>query len=70
MGRRGNKRLVTDLVERPGKKARGNHPELPNTTFMIVIRGVPNGNNDQSSSMQLQASYTDVKHWEELIDFI
>jgi len=29
-----------------------------------------NGNNDQTSSNQLQASYTDVRHWEELIDFI
>jgi hypothetical protein len=31
---------------------------------------VPNGNNDPTSSMQLQASYTDVKHWEEVIDII
>jgi len=69
-GRRGNKRPATDLGERAGKKARGNLPELPNTTFMVVIRRVPNGDNDQTSSMQLQASYTDVRHWEELIDFI
>jgi len=36
---------------------------------MVVIRRVPNGKNDQTSSDQLQASYTDVRHWEELIDF-
>ena len=37
---------------------------------MVVIRQVPNGNNDQTSRMQLQALYTDVRHWEEVIDFI
>jgi len=37
---------------------------------MVVIRRVPNGNNHQTSRMQLQALYTDVRHWEELIDFI
>ena len=37
---------------------------------MVVIRREPNGNNDQTSSMQLLASYSDVRHWEELIDFI
>jgi hypothetical protein len=37
---------------------------------MVVIRRVPNGNNDPTFSMQLQASYTDVRHWEELINFI
>jgi len=31
---------------------------------------VPNYNDDQTSSMELQAWYTDVRHWEELIDFI
>jgi len=69
-GRRGNKRPATDSVERASKKARGNAPELPNSTFMVVIRRVPNDNNDPTSSMQFQASYTDVRHWEELIDFI
>ena len=69
-GRRGNKRPATDFAEHAGKTARGNLPVLPNTTFMIVIRRVPNGNNDQTFSMQLQASYTDVRDWEELIDFI
>jgi len=45
-------------------------PELPNTTLTVVIRQVSNGNNDQTSSNQLQSLYTDVKNWEELIDFI
>jgi len=68
--RRGNKQLATDLGEQAGKKARGNVPELPNTTFKVVIHRVPNGHNDPTSSMQFQASYTDFRHWEELIDFI
>ena len=63
-------RPVTDLGDRVGKKARGYLPELLNTTFMVVILRMPNGKNDQTSSMKLQASYTDVRHWEELIDFI
>jgi hypothetical protein len=37
---------------------------------MVVIGRVPNSNNDQTSSMQLQASYPDIRHWEELINFI
>jgi hypothetical protein len=37
---------------------------------MGVIRRVQNGNNDPKSSMQFHTSYTDVRHWEELIDFI
>jgi hypothetical protein len=61
-GRLANLRLATYLGERPGNKARGNLPELRNTTFMIVICHMPNGNNDRTSSMQLQASYTDVRH--------
>jgi len=69
-GRRGNKRPATHLGERVGQKARGNVPELPNSTFMVVIRRVPNGNNDPTFSMQFHALYTDVRHWEELIDFI
>jgi hypothetical protein len=66
----GNKQPATDLEERAGKIASINIPVLPNTTFMVVIRRVPNGNNDPTSSMPLQASYTGVKYWEELIDFI
>jgi len=69
-GRRGHKRPAMHLGDCAGKNARGNLPELPNTTCMVVIRRVPNGNNDQTSSIQLQASYTDVRHWEELINFI
>jgi len=69
-GRQGNKQPATDLGELVGKQERGNVRGLPNTTFMVEIRRVPNGNNDPTSSMQLPALYTDVKHWEELIDFI
>jgi hypothetical protein len=69
-GRRGKKRPATNLAELAGKKARGNVPQLPHTTFIVVIRRVLNGNNDPTCSMQFQASYTDVRHWEELIDFI
>jgi hypothetical protein len=68
--RQGNKRPATDLGECTGKKARGDVPELPNTTFMVVIHRVLNSNNDPTSSMRFQASYTDVRYWEELIDFI
>jgi hypothetical protein len=69
-GRRGKKRSATELGELTGKKASGTVPELSNTTSMVVIRRVPNGNNDPTSSTQLHARYTDVRHWEELIDFI
>jgi hypothetical protein len=31
---------------------------------------VPNGNNDQPSSNQLQASYTDMSHCDTLFDFL
>jgi hypothetical protein len=68
--RQGAKRPATDLGERRGKHLKGNVPELQHTHFMVVIRQVPNRNNDRTSSMRLQASYTDVRHWEELIDFI
>jgi hypothetical protein len=66
----GNKRPAMDLAEHGGKNGKRNLPELPNTTFVVVIWWVPNSNNDQAYSMQLLASYTDVRHWEELIDFI
>jgi hypothetical protein len=69
-GRRGNKRPATDLGEPVGKKARGCLAELPNTTCMVVSRRVSNNNNVETSSMQLQASNPDVRHLEELIDFI
>jgi len=69
-GWRGTKRLLTDLGECAGKMARSNLPELPNSTFMVVIRRVSNGDDIVESSNQLQAAYTDVRHYEELIDFI
>jgi hypothetical protein len=53
-----------------GKKARSNFSELPNTMFMVVIRWVSNGKDLALAPKQLQASYTDVRHWEQLIDFI
>jgi len=56
MGRRGNMRPATDLGERTGKNPRGNIQELPYTTFMVMIRRVQNGNNEPTSSMQIQAS--------------
>jgi len=37
-GRRGNKRPAADLGESTSKTARGSVSELPNTTFMVVIR--------------------------------
>ena len=37
---------------------------------MVVTRREPNRNNDQTSSMQLQTSYADVRYWEEVIAFI
>jgi len=61
---------VTDEGERMGKKVRGNVPEFPNTTFMVVICRVLNGINDHTSSNQLEAWNTDMRHWEELLDCI
>ena len=69
-GRRGNKQLVMHLGEHAGNTARCNIPEMPNTTFRIVMLRVPICNNDQISSNPLQPSYTDVRDWEELIDFM
>jgi len=37
---------------------------------MVVICWVSNGKDMVLAPKQLQASYTDVRHWEELIDFI
>jgi len=66
----GTKQPAMDLGDHMGNQARGNIPQLPNTTFMVVIRQVPNAKNDQTSSNRLQALYTDVRHLEEMIDFI
>jgi hypothetical protein len=46
-------RSATVLGERVGKNAIGNLPELLNITFKVLIRRMPNGNNDQASSLQL-----------------
>jgi len=54
--RQWNMQLVTALGQQVAKRFRGNLPELPTTTFMVVIHWVLNGNNDQTSSMQLQVS--------------
>jgi hypothetical protein len=69
-GRRGNQRPATDLGERAGNKPTGEVAGFPNKSFMVVIRGMLNGNNDLTSSMQFKSSYRDVWHWEELIDCI
>jgi len=69
-GRRGNTRPATDLGERPSNMARSNLPDLLNSMFMVVIRWVSNGKNMVLAPKQLQASYTDARHWAELIDFI
>jgi len=69
-GTQGNKWLATDLGERTDSKAWCNLIELPNTSFMIVIRWVLNGNNGQSSSNPLQASCTGRRNWGKLIDII
>jgi hypothetical protein len=61
-GRRANKGPATELGEHSGNKAIGNLPEFPNGTFMVLIHRVSNSNNEQTSSMQLLASYTDVRH--------
>jgi len=69
-GKQGNMRPVTDFRLRRGNIARCDLPALRNTSSIVVIRWVLNGNSDQTSSMQLQALYTNLRHWEELIDFI
>jgi hypothetical protein len=68
--RRGNTCPATDLGKRASKHPRSNLPEFPNTTFKVVIRRVLNGKDMVLTPKQLQASYTDVRHWEERIDFI
>jgi len=63
-------RLAMDSGKRAGKKARSNLPELPKTTFTVMISSVLYGKDMVPAPIQLQASYTDVRHWEELVDFI
>jgi len=69
-GRCGNRRPATDLGEHEGKKERFNLPELTNTTFTVMIHWVSNGKDMGLALNQLQASCTDVRHWEELVNFI
>jgi len=69
-GMQGNKQPVADFAVRASQKARNNLPELPNTTFMVVICWVSNGKDVVLASNQLHALYTDVRHWEELVDFM
>jgi len=59
-----------DLGECARNKARSNLPELPNTMFTVMIHWVSNGKDMVLAPKQLQASYTDVRHWEEMVDFI
>ena len=68
--RQGNTRLAMDLGEHASKKATSKVPVLPNTTSMVVICWVSNANDIVRSPNQLQASYTDVRHCEELTDFV
>jgi hypothetical protein len=69
-GRRGKKRGAKDLTEHGGKMARRNLPELPYTTFTVMIHWVSNGKDMVLAPKQCQAWNTDVRHWEELVDFI
>jgi hypothetical protein len=69
-GRWGKLRSATDLGESASKKATSNLPELPNTTCMVVICWMSNGKDIILSPNELQATYTDVIHQEELINFI
>jgi len=64
------KRPATDLEEHSGTKARSNLLELPNTMFTVMIQSVSNGKDMVLDPKQLQASYTDVRYWKELVDFI
>jgi len=38
--------------------------------FMVMIQWVLNGTGMVLAAKQLHTSYTDVRHWEELVDFI
>jgi len=61
---------ATDVGVCVGKYARSNLPVLWNSTLTVVIRRLPIGNNNQTSSNQLQALFTAMRHWEELFDII
>jgi hypothetical protein len=66
----GNNRTATDIGKYAGQKVRSNLPELPNTMFTDMIHRVLNGKNMVLATKPLEASYTDVRHWEESVEFI
>jgi hypothetical protein len=59
-----------DFGECVGKPSVDDLPEVPKTRLIVVICRVPNSNNDQTSSMQLQHLYADGRHSEEPMDII
>ena len=66
----GNKGPEIDLGEHLRTELKCHLPELPNRTFIILSHWVSNGSANLQFPKQLQASYTDVRHWEELKNFI
>jgi len=68
-GRLGCMGPAIDLAEWDGKHGLDHLPELPNAMFINVIYWVLNGNNIVLSPKYLQALYTDLRYWEELIEF-
>jgi hypothetical protein len=58
------------LGELAGNKARSNLPQFPNTMFTVMIHWVLNGKDFIRAPKQLQVSYTDMRHWEEVVDSI
>jgi hypothetical protein len=59
-----------DFGVHAGKTGISNLPQLPDTAFTVMIHWVSNGKDMVLALNQLQALYTDVSHWEELVDFI
>ena len=57
-----------DLGVHTGNKVRSNLPKLQYTTFMIVIHWVSNSKDYILFPQPLQASYTDIRHREEVRD--
>jgi hypothetical protein len=43
---------------------------LPNTTFTVEIHRVSYGKDMVLAAKQLHASYTDVKDWQQLVEFV
>ena len=54
-GRQGNMRPASHLGEHASKMPNSNLSEVPNTTFMVVIRWVSNGKDMVQAPKQLQA---------------